>query len=118
MSIFHAGLCAIPLSTGSTQAEIEYFLDDSQASLVMCSPKYAELVRGIPSAPNVLELTHDDLEANVSSGSAAAGGNDNMNEDALVVYTSGTTGKPKGVVHTHSSLQAQIQSLSEAWEWS
>ena len=111
MSIWHAGLCAIPLSTGSTQAEIEYFLDDSQASLVVCSPKYAEMVKGIPSAPNVLEVTHDELDANLTSAGgagASVGGNDNMNEDALVVYTSGTTGKPKGVVHTHSSLQAQI----------
>jgi len=38
LSTWQAGLCAIPLSTGSTQAEIEYNLNDSGASLVMCSP--------------------------------------------------------------------------------
>ena len=36
----------------------------------------------------------------------------------MMVYTSGTTGKPKGVVTTHANLRAQITALVEAWEWS
>src|SRR5207248_8336685 len=36
---------------------------------------------------------------------------------ALMVYTSGTTGKPKGVVTTHANLRAQVTSLIAAWEW-
>jgi malonyl-CoA/methylmalonyl-CoA synthetase len=37
---------------------------------------------------------------------------------AMILYTSGTTSKPKGVVTTHANIQAQIESLVEAWEWS
>ncbi|MGB6362764.1 MAG: acyl-CoA synthetase, partial [Thermoanaerobaculia bacterium] len=36
---------------------------------------------------------------------------------AMIVYTSGTTSRPKGVVFTHQTIQAQIESLVEAWEW-
>ncbi|XP_056845320.1 malonate--CoA ligase isoform X4 [Raphanus sativus] len=38
-------------------------------------------------------------------------------DPALIVYTSGTTGKPKGVVHTHKSINSQVRMLTEAWEY-
>jgi malonyl-CoA/methylmalonyl-CoA synthetase len=38
-------------------------------------------------------------------------------DPALIVYTSGTTGKPKGVVHTHNSINSQVRMLTEAWEY-
>ena len=37
---------------------------------------------------------------------------------AMILYTSGTTNKPKGVVMTHANLEAQISTLVSSWEWS
>ena len=35
----------------------------------------------------------------------------------MIIYTSGTTSRPKGVVSTHGNIQAQVTTLVEAWEW-
>ena len=61
LGTWQADFCAVPLSTGSTRAEIEYFLKDSKAGLVLCSPKFTELVKSVPDCPSVVEVTHEAL---------------------------------------------------------
>lgn len=40
-----------------------------------------------------------------------------LKDDCLAIYTSGTTGKPKGVMHTHGSIEASIKMLIDFWGW-
>jgi acyl-CoA synthetase (AMP-forming)/AMP-acid ligase II len=40
-----------------------------------------------------------------------------VHDDALMIYTSGTTARPKGVVHTHQSVSQQVAVLLDAWRW-
>lgn len=107
-----AGGLAVPLHPSHPQAELEYYLRDSAARLIVCSPTHRDLARSLGDGLAV-EV--------VSAGSALQGGRFPVVDPgrrAMMVYTSGTTGRPKGVVHTHRSLRAQVESLIEAWAWS
>jgi malonyl-CoA/methylmalonyl-CoA synthetase len=111
--IWRAGGVAVPLAMSHPQAELAYVLDDSDPVVVVshasCEARLREVVvsRRLP-----LLLTSDMLESPRSPLPDV-----DETRRALMLYTSGTTGKPKGVVTTHAQIQAQITSLVDAWEW-
>ena len=118
--IWLAGGVAVPLATSHPPAELEHVIRDSGAEIVVGSGRLAEALEQIAAATGARFLRTPDLLAGEVMLSDAAPLNPAVLEPgrrALMLYTSGTTGKPKGVVTTHGHVAAQIGSLLEAWEW-
>ncbi len=113
------GAVAVPLNTKLTAREIEFILADSETTLLLSEERFevtiADLAPQVRSRLSVALLTRQaqpgasswDLE----SAEVA------MEAPAAIYYTSGTTGKPKGVVHTHRSLIAGALQGPLGWEY-
>lgn len=104
------GLIAVPVNPGYRQRELEHIARDAgvRAALVAGEQPRA-WVRAV-GADILLDLP----------GDAAAAPLDELesSDPALLVYTSGTTGAPKGALHTHGSLLASAEAVRVAWRWS
>jgi malonyl-CoA/methylmalonyl-CoA synthetase len=127
--IWRAGGVAVPLGVSHPPPELEHVVRDSDAEIVLGAPEFATALRPVASAARVRYLTTSQVLAPRRLSPAGARLSTMLNvppvpvpdvpesRRAMIVYTSGTAGRPKGVVSTHANLRAQITSLVEAWEW-
>ena len=110
--IWRAGGVAVPLAPSHPPAELEHVIRDADALFVTGTAEFAPVLSTLGAAAGARFVPTSDLRAD-----PAAVGLDPARR-ALILYTSGTTARPKGVVTTHANLAAQVQSLVTAWEWS
>lgn len=110
--IWRAGGIAVPLSLSATEKELDYTLTDSGAACVVTSRELADCVAGLCQRHNLRSLIAEDIPATETALPEIE-----PSRRAMILYTSGTTNQPKGVVSTHAGIQAQMESLVEAWRW-
>ena len=129
-SIFRCGATAIPIMFALSAPEIRYILSDSGAEGVvtdtMCLDRIREAARGLDHIKWIVVLGGEDnvdgtpreyaLEPFLANEIEKKLPTIKGEDVAIMMYTSGTTGKPKGVMLTHDNLQAQGEASQKANE--
>jgi long-chain acyl-CoA synthetase len=105
--VLRAGLVALPLNTAYTATEIGYQLADSGAALVLASGSLAGL-----AAESAVEVAAVGTDAWPSADEFLVQPRGGAEDTAVLLYTSGTSGRPKGAMLTHRALLANLSQLS------
>jgi malonyl-CoA/methylmalonyl-CoA synthetase len=112
LSVLMGGGVSLPLNPRFTPDELRYFLSDSGARFVVAGAEQRDVLKNL--TPDPAAIIPDALLAqapNAQLHSIAA----KPDDPCLILYSSGTTGWPKGVVHTHANLAASLRALQDCW---
>ena len=129
LATMQLGAIFLPLNPAYPEAELRYFLADAGASVFIADAKDAPLIKAfrdeLPDRPTTSFIQQpqrgglDWLEDYAPSPghSLTSDPPSDPKQTAMMLYTSGTTSRPKGARITHGNLSANIAALHEAWGW-
>jgi malonyl-CoA/methylmalonyl-CoA synthetase len=125
LGCLRAGAVYLPLNTGYTLAEVEYFLGDAEPRLVVCTPERLQGMATLAAKLGVgaVETLGDDGRSGSLIEKVAACPTDfapvprEANDLAAILYTSGTTGRSKGAMLTHNNLASNALILKDYWRF-
>ncbi len=116
--VWRAGGIAVPLALAYPQPELEYAVAECDAALLVADAELAARLEPIARERQIPLLRTDELLTSVDQDTSTELPPVDATQGALILFTSGTTGRPKGAVLTHANIEAQVESLVEAWDWS
>lgn len=111
--IWGAGGIAVPLCLTHPTPALEHVLKDTACRTLIVSSDYTETTNELVAKLGIQRRNLDEWikEAKGDLPDVAS------ERRAMILYTSGTTNLPKGVVTTHRNIEAQIRTLVKAWRW-
>ena len=124
LACLRAGYVYLPLNTAYQQAEVDYFVDNAEPEVLVCSPRNQPWIAPIAKrrkASHVFTLG-DDRDGSLLAAAATQASTfrtvpKKANDLAAILYTSGTTGRSKGAMLTHGNLGSNARTLHLYWRW-
>ncbi|MFF2776510.1 acyl-CoA synthetase [Streptomyces sp. NPDC058052] len=110
------GVPVVPLNPRVGERELAHILADSAPALLLAGPE-DEPPAALAELPRIDVPTRVASFTPVSAVVAYGDGPEDPESPAFVVYTSGTTGPPKGVLLPHRAVAASLDALAEVWSW-
>lgn len=112
-AIWRAGGVAVPLCLTYPLPSLQYVIEDTGSRIIICTQAFESILSEYCKQQGIRLLILETLTEPAPVPLPTI----SNNRRALILYTSGTTSKPKGVVTTHANIIAQVTTLINAWGW-